>query len=160
MGSESELEAMAKRIIDGNRYMTLGTADEDGLPWVTPVYFSPDGYTDMYWISSEDARHSRNLAVRSEVSIVVFDSQVSIGGAEAVYMRARAQELSDPTSEQCAAAFRARFEGVRSFAPAELRSPSKLRLYRAAATEHWVLIRGNDPVRGRGIDSRAAVKLK
>lgn len=27
MGSEAELEAMAKRIIDGNRYMSIATAD-------------------------------------------------------------------------------------------------------------------------------------
>jgi hypothetical protein len=159
MGSEPELEAMAKRIIDGNRYMTIATADVDGRPWVTPVYFNPDGYQDLYWISSPDAQHSRNVAVRSEVSIVMFDSQVRIGAAEAVYMWAHAEEVAEPTPEDCAVAFRARFEGVRALAPDELRPPAKLRLYRATAARHWVLIRGNDPVWGRGIDARVAVTL-
>lgn len=157
--SEPELEAMAKRIIDGNRYMTIATVDGDGRPWATPVYFSPDGYRDLYWISSPETQHSRNLAIRSEVSIVVFDSQVGIGKAEAVYMRAHAAEVPEPTPEDCAAAFRARFEGVRAFTSEELRAPSKLRLYRAIATEHWVLIRGSDPVWGRGVDSRLPVTL-
>lgn len=159
MGSEPELEAMARRVIDGNRYMTIATADDKGRPWVTPVYFNPDGYRDLYWISSPDAQHSRNLALRPEVSIVVFDSQVAIGGAEAVYIRAHAQEVTEPTPEDCAVAFRPRFEGVRAFAPDELRAPEQLRLYRATAAQHWVLIRGNDPVWGRGIDSRIAVTL-
>ncbi|MGH2789216.1 MAG: pyridoxamine 5'-phosphate oxidase family protein [Actinomycetota bacterium] len=159
MGSEPELEAMARRIIDGNPYMTMATADGEGRPWVTPVYFNPDGSQDLYWISSPDAQHSRNLAVRSDVSIVVFDSQVRIGDAEAVYIRAHAQEVTEPTLGDCAVAFRARFEGVRTFAPDELRAPAKLRLYRATAAEHWVLIRGNDPIWGRGIDSRLAVTL-
>jgi pyridoxine/pyridoxamine 5'-phosphate oxidase len=157
VGSEAQLEAMARRIIDGNRYMTIATVGEDGRPWVTPVYFNPDGYRHMYWISSPEARHSRNLAIQPAVSIVVFDSQVRIG--EAVYMRAHAQKIMEPTSEECAIAFQPRFEGVKAFGPDELRPPAKLRLYRATVTEHWVLIRGDDPVWRRGTDSRVAVSL-
>jgi hypothetical protein len=33
MNTETDLEAIAKSIIDSNVYMTLGTADEDGQPW-------------------------------------------------------------------------------------------------------------------------------
>ena len=150
---------MAKRVIDGNRYMTIATVDDEGRPWVTPVYFNPDGYHDLYWISSPDTQHSLNLAARPDVSIVVFDSQVPIGGAEAVYMRAQAGEVADPTPQECAVAFRPRFEGVRSWEPDELRAPAKFRLYRATAIEHWVLIRGSDPVWGRGVDARIAVTL-
>jgi hypothetical protein len=123
------------------------------------VYFSHGGYRDMYWISSPETEHSKNIAVRPDVSIVVFDSSVPIGHAEAVYMRGRAREVIDPTDEQCATAFRARFEEVKSFTPDELRGPAKLHLYHATVTEHWVLIRGSDPVWGRGTDSRYAVSL-
>jgi hypothetical protein len=130
-----------------------------GAGGVTPVYFSPDGYVDMYWISSPEAQHSRNLAVRPEVGIVVFDSQVAVGAAEAVYMRAHAQEVPEPTDEACAVAFRPRFEGVQAFTPHELRAPAALRLYRATAAEHSVLIRGSDPVWGRGLDARLPVTL-
>jgi nitroimidazol reductase NimA-like FMN-containing flavoprotein (pyridoxamine 5'-phosphate oxidase superfamily) len=159
MGSEPELEARVRRIIDGNRYMTIATIDDDGRPWATPVYFSPGGYQDMYWISSPETKHSRNIAIRPDVSIVVFDSRVAIGDAKACYMQARAEEVAEPTDEQCAIAFRPRFEGVKRFGPDELRDPAKLRLYRANVSRHWVLIRADDPVWGRGTDSRIAVTL-
>jgi nitroimidazol reductase NimA-like FMN-containing flavoprotein (pyridoxamine 5'-phosphate oxidase superfamily) len=150
---------MAKRIIDGNRYLTLATVDGDGHPWATPVYFSHEGYRHMYWISSPETRHSRNLAARSDVSVVIFDSQVPIGGAEAVYLTGSAEEISTPTQDECTAAFRPRFEGVRGFTPKELQPPERLRLYRATPSAAWVLIRGNDPVWGRGVDMRLAVNL-
>jgi hypothetical protein len=33
-----DLASVARGIIDLNLYMTLGTADEDGRPWASPVY--------------------------------------------------------------------------------------------------------------------------
>ena len=159
MGSQAELESMARRVLDDNRYMTIATADEDGSPWVTPVYFAPDAYKRFYWVSEPDARHSRNLERRPEVGIVVFDSQVPIGAAEAVYISARARSVGDPTPELCEVAFRPRFEGVKAFSPDELRHPGRLRLYEATAKAHYVLVRGNDPVWGRGVDARLEVSI-
>ena len=57
-----DLGAMARSIIDSNLYLTLGTADENGRPWVSPVYYAPEGYTEFYWVSSPEATHSRNIA--------------------------------------------------------------------------------------------------
>lgn len=86
--TQQELEATARAIIDSNRYMVLGTADGDGLPWVSPVWYATDDYRVFFWVSSPDARHSRNLATRPEVSIVIFDSHVP-GGWQSVYMSRR-----------------------------------------------------------------------
>ena len=36
-----ELEAIAPRVIDSNRFMTIGTADDEGVPWVSPVWYAP-----------------------------------------------------------------------------------------------------------------------
>lgn len=36
----TDFSDMARGIIESNRYMVLGTADEDGVPWVTPVWFA------------------------------------------------------------------------------------------------------------------------
>ena len=71
MDSRDDLAAVARGIIDGNRYMVLGTSDAEGRPWVSPVYFAQSGYTELYWVSSPEANHSRNLAGRPELSIVV-----------------------------------------------------------------------------------------
>jgi pyridoxamine 5'-phosphate oxidase-like protein len=62
-----ELRTIARTIIDGNRYMTLGTADESGVPWVSPVWYAPAGYRELIWVSSPEARHSRNVATRPQV---------------------------------------------------------------------------------------------
>lgn len=42
MNYEQELANVARTIIDSIVYMVLGTADEAGRPWVSPVYFSPE----------------------------------------------------------------------------------------------------------------------
>ena len=65
MTQSQELSTIAKSIIDSNLYLVLGTADETRLPWVSPVYYSSVRYTEFYWISSPEARHSHNLAVFS-----------------------------------------------------------------------------------------------
>jgi hypothetical protein len=37
---QPDLDAVARAILDTNNYMTLGTADADGHPWVSPVFFA------------------------------------------------------------------------------------------------------------------------
>jgi nitroimidazol reductase NimA-like FMN-containing flavoprotein (pyridoxamine 5'-phosphate oxidase superfamily) len=111
------LETIARSIIDSNRYMTLATADETGLPWVTPVWYAPAQYREFLWVSSPQARHSRNLATRPQLAIVIFDSHQP-GGWHAVYMSAVAEELAGVDVD----------EGI-----------ARHRLYRATVSEHFVL---------------------
>jgi hypothetical protein len=73
----------------------LAAADTAGRPWSSPVYFAHIGLTEFFWVSSPDATHSRNIAVRPEVGIVVFDSQAAIGTGQGVYMSAAAKLLED-----------------------------------------------------------------
>ena len=75
--------------------MTPGTADAEGRPWVSPVWFARSRYSELFWVSAPGARHSRNIAVRPDVAIVVFDSTVPIGSGRAVYMSALAERLTD-----------------------------------------------------------------
>ena len=86
--------ATARTIIDANLYMVLATADQAGRPWASPVYYAPAAYREFLWVSRPEAKHSRNLSARSEVSIVIFDSSVPIGTGGGVYMSAVAQELA------------------------------------------------------------------
>ncbi|HKI24360.1 MAG TPA: pyridoxamine 5'-phosphate oxidase family protein [Gaiellaceae bacterium] len=76
-----ELSDLARSVIDSNRYMAVGTTDEAGHPWVTPVWFASEDYRNFHWVSSPDAKHSRYLASRPEVAIAIFDSSVPVGGA-------------------------------------------------------------------------------
>ena len=154
MAAHPDFDAMARRVIDGNLYMTLATIEPGRAPRLSPVYFTPARHTDLYWVSSPDAHHSRNLLERPDVEIVIFDSSVAVGQAEAVYISARAREV--PEEELPAVIHEAFGErgGARRFAPEELRGEGDLRLYVASATSWEVLIRGGHPEHGSGIDRR------
>jgi nitroimidazol reductase NimA-like FMN-containing flavoprotein (pyridoxamine 5'-phosphate oxidase superfamily) len=119
--------ADARAVIDSNSYMTLGTADESGRPWVSPVWFAHTGYREFLWVSSPDARHSINLAARPEVGIVIFDSQVSPAEAEAVYVSARAEELSGDDVEPGIEVFSqmSKSDGLPAYSRADVEEPAK-----------------------------------
>jgi hypothetical protein len=93
----AERETMARAILDGNGYMTLGTADAHGLPWASPVWYAPASYREFFWVSKPGARHSQNIAVRPDVGIVIFDSTVPISTGKAVYLAARAEQVTTAT---------------------------------------------------------------
>lgn len=111
----------------------------------TPVYYTPEGGTRFYWVSRPESRHSRNIAERPEVAMVVFDSQVAIGDGEAVYLTAHAEPVAEADLARCAEIFRSRLPEVASFVPDRLRDPKPLRLYHARAVEASVLLRGDGP---------------
>lgn len=127
----------AREIIDGGRYMTLATADAAGVPWASPVWYAPRGYSELFWISYPDARHSRNLAERPQLSIVIFDSTVAPGHGQAVYMTGEAEQTTDGLE-----VFSARSEAQGLGEWKDLGGP--LRLYRAVVAEHWMLGEGPD----------------
>ena len=126
-----------RTIIDANRYMTLATAGPDGRPWATPVWFATEDYLQFFWVSKPDARHSRNLAERPELGIVIYDSSVPVGGAQAVYLAAVAEEVAVTGLD----VFNRRGEaqGLRPWTPDDVLPPARHRLYRATAAEHFVL---------------------
>lgn len=152
----TDFSDMARGIIESNRYMVLGTADEAGVPWVTPVWYAQSDYRRFLWVSSPDRRHSRNVRARAEVSIVIFDSGVAVGSARAVYMSARAEELSSADLERDTAFFdrASQAQGLsRRWTLEDMLAPAPYRLYRATVSMHWVLDPDSSP------DDRAAVRL-
>ena len=138
----AEREAMARAIVDGNSYMTLGTADGDGRPWASPVWYAPASYREFFWVSKPGARHSQNITVRPEVGIVIFDSTVPISTGKAVYMAARAQQVTAADEiERGVSLFSRRSleQGGRKWTPDDVGPTARLRLYRATASEQFVL---------------------
>jgi hypothetical protein len=156
-----ELADVVRGVIDANRYMAIGTADEAGNPWVSPVWFASEDYRSFHWVSSPDAKHSRNLAARPEVAIAIFDSSVPVGGAQAVYMRGVARQLTGAELVQGLEVFDrvSRQDIGRGFGLDDVQGPALFRLYRATVSEHWVLIPGRDPDRGSGVDRSERVSL-
>lgn len=132
----------ARHIIDANQYMVLATADADGQPWASPVWFAHHDYREFVWISAPDARHSSNIAARPRLAIVIFDSRIPIGAGQGVYLSCEAAVAPGAESERLLEVFNRRSvaRGGRALAGSDVAGPSgPVRLYRAIATEAWML---------------------
>ena len=141
MTSQQDLASIARAVIDANSYMTLATADGAGLPWPSPVWYAHLGYREFYWVSSPAARHSRNLAERPQAGVVIFDSHVAAGNAQAVYMTATAAEVTPDELAEGIEVFSARSQALlgRPWTREEVCAPASLRLYRAGVSKLFVI---------------------
>ncbi|MFI0369166.1 pyridoxamine 5'-phosphate oxidase family protein [Actinomadura sp. 1N219] len=158
MNLPDDLNELARAIIDANRYMTLGTTEPDTRPRLSPVYFTHADHRTFYWVSSPTARHSRNIEVRPEVALAIYDSTAEIGDGRCVYIDATASIVPDEELPQrCAEAFANVAPGATAFQPEQLTGDARLRLYLAHATSHEVHVPGRDPSNESGIDTRRQV---
>jgi nitroimidazol reductase NimA-like FMN-containing flavoprotein (pyridoxamine 5'-phosphate oxidase superfamily) len=132
---------VARRILDENSYATLATADVDGRPWVTPVWFAERGLRQYVWVSRTTRRHSQNVAQRAEIALVVFDSTVPVGSGSAVYVEATAAEVPDHELAAALAVFNAKCEasGLSTWDTSKVSGDAPHRLYLATAAQVWVL---------------------
>ncbi|TKK91579.1 pyridoxamine 5'-phosphate oxidase family protein [Herbidospora galbida] len=143
------------RLLGENRYLVLATADDQGRPWATPVFFAARDEDRLYWVSSPGSRHSRNLAARPDVAMTVFDSHAPVGGAEALYLEATAGPADDPVA--AVAALNARLPEGGELVDDDLAPSGSLVAYRADVRTHFVLIRGGDSRFDNVTDARLRV---
>jgi pyridoxine/pyridoxamine 5'-phosphate oxidase len=144
-----DLAAHARRIIDAHVYMTLATADAQGRPWASPVWFAHEDHTRFVWVSRPERRHSRNLAARPHAGIVIFDSTPQPQGVpEAVYVDAEAEQVTEADEERCVEIFSRRSEtlGWPGVTVEDVRPPAALRVYRATAFALFVLDENDDRI--------------
>ena len=125
--------ARGREILDAGRYMTLATADADGVPWASPVWYSVESPGALLWMSTPDARHSQNLEARPRLSIVIFDSGQAPGKGNAVYIEASAETVPDAELEQAVAVYSdsSLKRGAEATSLEDVRPPQPWRLYRA-----------------------------
>jgi hypothetical protein len=161
--TEPDFAAIARAIIDANRYLTLATADQAGRPWASPLFYAADDYTEFYWVSAPEATHSRNLAQRPQLSMVIFDSGVPAGAGQAVYMSATAEQVAAGDLDWGLAVYPGPPErGGNGLTPDQLQAPAPYRLYRATVSEHSILCpRDWGPCARHGLahDHRIPVRL-
>ncbi|WP_051366945.1 pyridoxamine 5'-phosphate oxidase family protein [Hamadaea tsunoensis] len=136
--------ATVPRLLARHRYLVLGTADGEGRPWATPVFYAPDGDHRVLWVSAPDSRHSRNIASRPDVAITIFDSNAPIGGAEALYLEATAEPVADDAQTAALAVLNSRLPAGHQLGLEDLRPAGSMRIYQATVAQHHVLIRGGD----------------
>ena len=141
-----DTDATAREILAANRYLELGTAGADGVPWVSPVWFASEDGETFLWVSKPGTRHSRNVAARPEVAIVVFDSSVHSDDAAALYLSAVATELDGAERDAGVAVYSrvSEAQGLGRFTTADVSGDGRWRLYRATARERSVLGPGDE----------------
>jgi uncharacterized protein YhbP (UPF0306 family) len=152
MSERADFAARSRTMIDQGAYMTLATADAAGIPWASPVWYTPESYASFLWISSLKARHSRNLEARAELALVIFDSHAPVGIGEAVFIEATAQVVDETELEAALTVFSRRLldQGGPRLHSSDLKDPAPQRLYRARATQIYFSVG----------DRRAEVELK
>jgi hypothetical protein len=150
----SDAGRTVRDIVEANKYLVLATADATGRPWSSPVYFAHDDFTRFFWVSSPDVTHSRNIAVRPEVGIAVFDSQVAIGTGQGAYMSGVAGVVEDDTDLGLEVfSRRSVAHGGRVWTSEDVAPAAGMRLYQATVDAHWILAKDGKP------DHRIAVTL-
>ena len=135
------MSEIVRSIIQKNVYMTLATADEHGTPWASPVWYATADSREFIWVSAPSAGHSRNLAVRPELAMVIFDSQQRPYTSEGLYISARAEQVPDHELDRCLEIFcdGSRRQGLPTWSRKDVQPPARLRLYHAQAAKHYLL---------------------
>jgi nitroimidazol reductase NimA-like FMN-containing flavoprotein (pyridoxamine 5'-phosphate oxidase superfamily) len=147
MPATGAADLTARAIIDASLYLVLATADSTGRPWSSPVYFAHDGYAEFLWVSAPDAAHSRNIAARPQIGIVIFDSHAPIGTGQGVYMSAVAAQAGGDDLMRGIETFsrRSLAHGGAEWTVKHVQAESGLRLYRATAESYWILAKDGRP---------------
>ena len=148
-----DIDTHARALLDANSYVVLSTADAEGNPWATPVWFAPDGLDRLYWVSWPGSRHSLLIEQRPEVALTVFDSTVVPNEGAAFYATAHARQCPEDRLDEGLQVFNRRSmeQGIGTFARNRVSGQARLRLYVAAFTDMWVLDQDAD------VDQRVSV---
>ena len=138
----------AREIVDANSYMTLATADRDGRPWASPVWFAHEAYRDFLWVSKPEARHSANLAERPELGIAFPHPPGPPGRGAGLYFEARAERVADEALDGALASFSERSiaQGGAALGVDDVLAPGRLRMYRATVEAAYLLGDGDERV--------------
>lgn len=140
------------RILETNRYLVLGTVDESGQPWVTPVFFAALEQDCVCWVSSPNSRHSCNIAHRSAIAITVFDSSVGVGEAEAAYFEADAMIAGAGDTHSALHSLNARLPPDKQLGVEDVQPLGSLVVYLARLRRSFVLVRGGNAYYGNVLD--------
>ena len=68
-------------IISSNHYLVLGTASEDGNPWVAPIAYVWDGRSTLFFISHTASKHSLLIEKNPKIGFSIFHTEQIAGNA-------------------------------------------------------------------------------
>ncbi len=94
MDSES-LPVLVKNCMDSTLYCSLSTVDANGS-WVCPVGFAYGENFDIYFVSSPNSRHMKNISADKRVSLAIYSTdQAATSSKRGVQLIGEAELLTD-----------------------------------------------------------------
>jgi nitroimidazol reductase NimA-like FMN-containing flavoprotein (pyridoxamine 5'-phosphate oxidase superfamily) len=88
-----EASEIASRIASYSFYLTLGTCEKNGAPWVAGLVYWVDDKGDFYVVSHADSKHMKHIAENPRVAFTIYNSTGSEKHAHGVQMSGRASIL-------------------------------------------------------------------
>ena len=146
-------KAHARSVLHDTSYAVVATADVDGTPWATPVWFAHEDLDRLYWLSWPGSRHSKFIEQRPEVALTVFDTNAVPNEGTAFYATAQTRQCPEEQLDDGLGILNRRLvaQGLGKVTRERITGESRLRLYVAEISEAWVLDQDVD------VDQRAPV---
>jgi general stress protein 26 len=129
----------AKHLLNSVRNAAMATVNDDGSPHNTPFHYIIDERREsIYWVSSPESQHSKNIVNRKQLFIVIYESNAP----EGLYLEAvDAHELYEKTEIQTGLEVwnaQRTAEGKGSIDVTLVTGESPQRMYRTKLVRFWV----------------------
>ena len=95
-----DIYQMTKEIIEGNKFLSLATVDNDGNLWSTPLSYSYDENYNFYFTSELDSQHIINIMDNPSVSFTIFDSTRRVSDVDGLQIRGIVGEVEKENLEK------------------------------------------------------------
>lgn len=103
----TSIDENVRALLERENTLVLATTADDGSPVAAPLFYYADGHANLYWLSSPESRHSRNLSVRPRVAVAIFAQVVDWKEIRGVQLEGVAEVA--PAREPILTQYRRRF---------------------------------------------------
>ncbi len=132
--------AQALDYLAAHRVMTLATHGEEG-PWAAAVFYANVGF-DLYFISSPNSRHCRDIAAMPSAAATVQEDYADWRAIKGVQLEGSVEELAGESVMRAQVLYGEKFPIVRTTesTPAPIAAAlEKVRWYRLAARRAYFI---------------------
>ena len=103
-----ELGATILNYLESHNALSLATVDDD-LPHAASVFYVNIGY-DLFFISSPDSQHGRNLMTNSHVSATINEDYANWADIKGLQLKGRVEQIGGLTeNKEIADDFKSKF---------------------------------------------------
>lgn len=146
----------AQKILSSIHYLTLSTVSAKDYPWNTPVAYSFDPISKLFYFGSpKTTQYAKNIQNNNKGFVVIYDSKAPDGEGEGIYFTAYVKELKK--DNEIDKALKIMFGVESKYKIEQFSGDSVLRAYQILPKQIWM----NDAEQKKGlyIDYRVELEL-